>query len=217
MQERKLILPNQAAWQSVFSFVIACLITALLLFQLVRPWHKKPMSETGYITLDLSFMPKAIPKTPSADAGPVSKKTDISKMRERETRQTRQRASPSAQQAAQAITLPAAEPSRQDLGKDVFTEEKSTASSGLRTDKDAIARAYADSRSDLQKLASRSGQPLETTERSPIRKFGREVSKAQITDCIKPNPEGITIGQTTYKGYFAAAALAYNAVTGQCK
>ncbi|BBB62172.1 hypothetical protein UNDKW_3899 [Undibacterium sp. KW1] len=214
MQERKLILPNQAVWQSVLSFVIACLITALLLFQLVRPWHKKPTPETRYITLDLSFMPKAMTKTPSADAGAVSKKTDIAKMPERETRQ---RASPSAQQAAQAITLPTAEPSWQDPGKDVFTEEKSTVSSGLRTDKDAIARAYADSRSDLQKLASRSGQPLEATERSPIRKFGREVSKAQITDCIKPNPEGITIGQVTYKGYFAAAALAYNAVTGQCK
>jgi hypothetical protein len=214
MQERKLILPNQAVWQSALSFGIACLITALLLFQLVRPWHKKPTPETGYITLDLSFMPKAIPKTQSVDAGPVSKKTDISKMRERETRQ---RASPSAQQSAQAITLPAAEPSRQDPGKDIFTEEKSTASSGLRTDKDAIARAYADSRSDLQKLASRSGQPLETTERSPIRKFGREVSKAQITDCIKPNPDGITIDQATYQGYFAAAALVYNAVTGKCK
>ncbi|MFZ6778918.1 hypothetical protein ACO0LD_18995 [Undibacterium sp. Ji83W] len=69
----------------------------------------------------------------------------------------------------------------------------------------------------MQKMAGQAGKMLETVEASKNKKFGHAVSQAKIEDCIKPNPEGITIGQTTFKGYFAAAALAYNAVTGQCK
>jgi hypothetical protein len=216
MHEHKLTLPNQAVWQSMFSFTIAGLITALLLFQLVLPWHKKTEPSSRYIALDLSILPTVVSKVPDADARPAATKTDVAKKTER---QTRKQVGPDAQPTVQAITLPVPEPKpkRQDADKDFFTEEKSTASSSLRIDKNAIARAYADSRSDLQIAAGRTGQRLEAVERSQTRQFGRELSRAKISDCIKPNPEGITIGQTTYTGYFAAAALAFNAVTGKCK
>ena len=220
MRERNFILPNQAAWQSIFSFLIASLITALLLLQLVRPWHGKAESDVVYTTLDLSFLPKLTPKVPGTDPKPDTDKTELPKKFERQTPQSQsqpQQASSAKPPPEQASSLPAPEPQQQDAGKDPFAEEKSTVASGLRIDKSDIARAYTDSRSDIQKLAGRAGQPLEAVKRGQIRQFGREVSQAKIDDCIKANPEGITIGQTTFIGYFAAAALAYNAVTGKCK
>ncbi|MFZ6653871.1 hypothetical protein [Undibacterium sp. TJN19] len=214
MHEHKLTLPDQAAWQSIVSFVIACLITALLLFQLVRPWHKNSEPLSRYIALDLSLLPALIPTAPAKDDKPADNKMEVPKKTER---QARKQASPDTHKPAQAISLPASEPQRQDTAKDLFTEEKPAGASTLRIDRDAVARAYKDSRSDIQKLAGRAGQPLEATERSQIRQFGREVHNAKISDCIKANGEGISIGQATYLGYFAAAALAYNAVTGKCK
>ncbi|MFZ6733560.1 hypothetical protein ACO0LG_16655 [Undibacterium sp. Ji42W] len=204
---------NERRLQSLVSFIIATLITALFLFQLVRPWYKKPAPATAYIGLDLSSLIVSIPKSIVKDDKPVSSATTATKKSERQVRP----ASTAPQRTQQIIGQPTPQVELQDAAKDFPVGQKSDAPATLNIGRDAVAKAYADSQSDMQKMPGHAGKTLETAEVSKNKKFGRAVSQAKIEDCIKPNPDGITIGITNFKGYFAAAALAYNAVTGQCK
>ncbi|MFZ6778917.1 hypothetical protein ACO0LD_18990 [Undibacterium sp. Ji83W] len=79
MQERQRMLMNERSLQSFVSFIIATLITALFLFQLVRPWHIKPAPATAYIGLDLSSLAVNMPKSPVKKDKPSTSSTVIPK------------------------------------------------------------------------------------------------------------------------------------------
>ncbi|MFZ6743691.1 hypothetical protein ACO0LC_10730 [Undibacterium sp. JH2W] len=214
MHERKLMWGSQTLWQPMVSFTIATLITALLLFQLIKPWHKNPMPESSYITLDLSPLLKIIPKLPTPtnteskpEKKPVNNVANKPKNTEQATSRTASTTPQTQQEIPQTITPP-----------DLPAEDKASVPARLNIGKEAIAKAYADSRDDMPKIAGQTIQTLEAAEAKKNRQFGHEVSKARIEDCIRPNSDaGVTIGQTTFVGYLAVAALAYNAVTGKCK
>ncbi|MFZ6874001.1 hypothetical protein ACO0LF_18235 [Undibacterium sp. Di27W] len=217
MHERKLMWGSQTLWQPMVSFTIATLITALLLFQLIKPWHKNAVPESSYLTLDFSPLLKIIPTLPTppkTESKPEKKPSNNVANKSEKTEQATSRPASTTPQAQQTITPP----DIPDAGKDLPTEDKASAPARLNIGKEAIAKAYADSRTDMPKIAGQTIQALEAAEAKKNRQFGHEVSKAKIEDCIRPNSDaGVTIGQTTFVGYLAVAALAYNAVTGKCK
>lgn len=219
MRQHEPMWGNGRLLQSIASFVIAALITALLLFQLVRPWQKKDGTEISYVNLDLSLLNMTIHKSQSEDKQSSTTATDnASRITKKTERLVPRQASAKPQQPHQLTAQAATEPEKPVANNEQPAEGNSGVPATLQIGKEAIARAYADSRRDMQKTPDQSRHTLEAAESSKNEQFAQAISKAKIEGCIKPNPnKGITIGQTTYVGYLAVAALAYNAMTGKCK
>ena len=73
-----------------------------------------------------------------------------------------------------------------------------------------IAKAYNESKSEIQKMAEASGKELNTTTKTKFDRFQTAAEQAVIPDCLSPQgPGGI--------GLFAIPVIAFAAATGKCK
>jgi hypothetical protein len=74
----------------------------------------------------------------------------------------------------------------------------------------SIAKAYNDSKSDIQKMAEASAKELDTPVKTKFDRFQIAAEQAVIPDCLAPQgPGGI--------GLFAIPVIAFQAATGKCK
>ena len=73
-----------------------------------------------------------------------------------------------------------------------------------------IAKAYNDSKSDMQKMAEASGKELNTPIATKYDRFQTAAEQAAIPDCLSPQGSGGI-------GLFAIPVIAFAAATGKCK
>jgi hypothetical protein len=92
----------------------------------------------------------------------------------------------------------------------------------LKLDDKAIARAYRDGRSDLQKMADAAGKTLELPPLSKMQKFDAAMAEAAVPDCfalgqdpLKHNPP--KLGQVALSGLLVIPFYIEAIAKGKCK
>lgn len=85
-----------------------------------------------------------------------------------------------------------------------------TSQTPLLINRNAISKAYNDSKSDIQKMAEASGKELNSPVKTQYEKFQTAAQEAAIPDCLSPQgPGGL--------GLLAIPVIAFSAATGKCK
>jgi hypothetical protein len=91
----------------------------------------------------------------------------------------------------------------------VSSETAPTLSNKILSDKEALKRAYLDSRSDIQKLADNSGKSLTAPHSTKYDQFQTAASAAAKADCLGPKSGGA--------GLLSIPLIAIAAMTDKCK
>ncbi|MES2048278.1 MAG: hypothetical protein V4447_07755 [Pseudomonadota bacterium] len=187
---------NHDSKQRVFAASLAVLITVFLSLQFNYRSSKKSGTEflnRPFTVLMLQMIPAQRPKV--EDQTPP-KKSAINKLRliPNPVRQTEKLSDSTAafsteitpaQTNEQAVTL-------------------------LPINSKSIAKAYNDSKSEIQKMAEASGKELNTPGQTKYDRFQTAAEQAVIPDCLAPQePGGI--------GLLAIPVIAFQAATGKCK
>jgi hypothetical protein len=100
------------------------------------------------------------------------------------------------------ITMP-------DADKSATADLKKLPSAPLQIDSKSIRRAYNDSKSDIEKMAERSGKSLNDSRANKYDRFGAAFAQAEKPDCIGK--------QTAGAGLLAIPLIAYMVVADKCK
>ena len=95
-----------------------------------------------------------------------------------------------------------------NISQQATTKSDSDAPQRLQFDSASIRRAYEDSKSDIQKMAETSGQPLHPPHVSKYDQFQTAASQAAKKDCLGPNSGGSLL---------SIFVIPFMAATDKCK
>ena len=169
--------------------------TTSLLISWINPQSKPPEVKT-VVTDTTKIKPASIPKSTSIPTN---------------AKQTRKETQPEAITTTTPVTTPSTEKS---ISFDSVAENLNATTppkdlsklNGRRFDSNAIRQAYEDSKSDLEKMADASGQPLESRKLTKHERFQDAAKAATKPDCLRQGASILSI-----------FVVAYQVATDHCK
>ncbi len=216
--QNQILLPRSSR-QRLFSALFAIAISVLFLMQLNRDFIVKAVPTTTLQSnvMLLSFLQSPIPKT-KPSIPPVQKTPALASpttIRALEPRKIRNNKVQTTNEALSIQASPGTRTERELI--EVFPDVPNTTptlptsstqvqTSSLKYDSASVRQAYEASKSDIQKMAEKSGTPLEDPKLTKHDKFQQAANRAAKPDCLRQGGSILSL-----------FVVAYQVATDHCK